>query len=39
MGGFTEEELKRIQAENKLTADQIATLRKVGSQYSQSTTK
>ena len=39
MGGFTEEELKRIQAENKLATDQIAALRKVGSQYSQSTTK
>jgi hypothetical protein len=39
MGGFTEEELKRIQAENQLTADQIATLSKVGSQYGQSTTK
>jgi len=39
MGGFTEEELNRIQAENKLATDQIATLRKVGSQYSQSTTK
>lgn len=39
MAGFTEEELKRIQTENKLNVDQIATLRKVGSQYSQSTTK
>ena len=39
MGGFTEEELKRIQADNKLNVDQVAALRRVGSQYSQSATK